>query len=290
MMKIPDFASIAGQDHAKRALEVAACGGHHLVLTGASGNGKSLLAQALVGLLPPRPTHAIHELETSPRPVIQGQDAMGWIEAALAGYDGSLIKSLHGVLILDRLDSFGYSTLQIQRLGVILDRYPSIQMMLTRQPCPCGFYGDPIRECCCTADRIVKHQLRIHALRERAPMEVEIPRLEYERIMQKRPPEATALVAERVREGALWQRTRFASLPLTRNAEMDHAQIQTFCVLEDSAERLFKTAVRQLHCSARAVNGILSLARTVADLAASEQIQANHIAEAVQYLPRLDRP
>lgn len=303
-MHIPDFSSIAGQNHAKRALEVAACGGHSLALTGIPGNGKSVLAQALAGILPPLTKQAREDLclwyavldqplppalEAYQRPVIQGQAAMAWVEAALTGQDGRLGGAHHGMLVLDRLDCFAYSPLQIQRLATVLDRSQDIQMLLTYQPCPCGFYGDPLRECVCTARLITRHHLRLRALLERAPIAVEIPRPDYEHQMDRRVPEASARVAERVREGAERQRARFAGLRLTRNAEMNHAQLLQFCELETSAQKLLRAAVQQLRLSVRSTDGVLALARTIADLAESAQIQANHLAEAIMYQPHLEQ-
>jgi magnesium chelatase family protein len=225
---VPDRVAIAAQEHAKRAREVAACGGHSLALTGAPGNGKSVLARALAGLLPPLPGGA-------PRPLIEEQEARAWVEEALRGQSGQLVRAQHGVLLLDRLDCFVYSPLQRQRLGTVLDRVRDAQLVLTLQPCPCGFYGDPLRE------------------------------------------------------GWKRQQGRFAGLSLTRNAEMDHAQILHWCSLDASAQKLSRAACQQLRFSVRTMDAMLTVARTVADLAGSEQIQANHLAEAIQYQPRPDQ-
>lgn len=247
---IPDLATICGQEHAKRALEVAACGGHNLIFTGSPGNGKTVLARALAGLLPPLSSDAVEELrqwhsqagiplpaslEAGYPPVVQGQQALAWVETALRGLERPLRSIHHSVLLLDRLDCFAYSPVQIQRLGVMLDQVPGVQLLVTRQPCPCGCSGDPLRECCCSAPLILRHQRRMRALLERTPIAIELPRLDADRLTDSRAPEASARIAERVREGAERQRARFAGLDISRNAEMNHAQILRFCALEASA-------------------------------------------------------
>jgi|SRR5579875_18086 magnesium chelatase family protein len=173
--------------------------------------------------------------------------------------------------------------------GTVLDRVRDAQLVLTLQPCPCGFYGDPLRECVCTVHWIARHTLRMRALLERVAIAVEIPRPDYERQMTVRAQESSATVAARVREGWKRQQGRFAGLSLTRNAEMDHAQIIHWCSLDASAQKLSRAACQQLRFSVRTMDAMLTVARTVADLAGSEQIQANHLAEAIQYQPRPDQ-
>ncbi|HEU5377140.1 MAG TPA: ATP-binding protein [Ktedonobacteraceae bacterium] len=275
----PDLASIAGHLHAKRALEVAACGGHHLALVGPPGTGKTLLARALFGLM------SAHEPQT-PLPLLEGQAAMTWVEAALQGNDGPGDHTQGGIVFLDRLDCFGYSPLQIQRLGVVLDRQPGRQMVLTCQPCPCGRYGDPMHECSCTTHLILRHQRRMRALFERVALTVEIPRLDYEHQMDARPAEGSARVAARVREGAARQQERFAGQAISCNAHMDHPQILRWCEMDAPAQKLYKAAYRQLHISSRAAEQVLAVARTIADLATRERLEAHHVAEALQYQPR----
>jgi magnesium chelatase family protein len=275
----PDLASIAGHFHAKRALEVAACGGHNLALIGGPGHGKTLLAQALIGLLP------LREYDV-PRPVVKGQEAMTWIEAALGGHIGQLGQAQHGVLLLDRLDCFVYSALQIQCVATVFDRVHDVQMVLTAQPCPCGMYGDPIRECSCSAQLIQRHQRRMQALMERIAITVEIPRLDYESLVDARAQEGSDRVAARALEGAQRQQERFAGGAITRNAEMDHAQILRWCEMDASAQKLYKAACQHLHVSGRTADDVLAVARTIADLANSDRIQANHVAEAVAYRSR----
>jgi magnesium chelatase family protein len=275
----PDLSSIAGQFHARRALEVAACGGHNLALIGGPGAGKTLLARALLGLLPPYSQRLC-------RPVVEGQQAMTWVEEALCGRPGLLEQARHGVLWLERLDCFGYSPLQIQRVATVFDQVPDVQLILTLQPCPCGRSGDPALECLCPASWIKRHRQRLSALLERMAMTIEIPRLDYEHHTETRPPEASASVAARVREGDQRQRKRFGDDLTLRNAAMDHAQILRWCELDVPAQKLYKAAYQQLHFSSRTADGVLTVARTIADLAGADRMQANHLAEAIQYQPR----
>ena len=276
---VPDLSAIAGHFHAKRALEVAAAGGHPLALIGGPGCGKTLLARALRGLLPPYAQGQIS------RPLVDGQDAMTWVEEALRGHTGMLERARHGILLLDRLDCFSYSALQVQRVATVFDQAADIQLVLTLQPCPCGWYGDCTRDCWCSARLIQRFQQRTRALLERTAISVELAPLAYAHQIDPRASEKSSVVAARVHEADQRQQQRFIGEFTLRNAGMDHAQILRWCGLDASAQKLYQTAYQQLHLSSRVADMVLTVARTIADLAASDGIQANHLAEAIQYLP-----
>src|SRR5213082_2905375 len=154
--------------------------------------------------------------------------------------------------------------------------------------CPCGFFGDPVRECSCSASSIMRYQKRISGpLLDRIDIHVEVPRVDYEKLADKRQIENSATIRNRVQAARERQLQRFTGTKLTCNAEKGPSEVRDFCTVEPSAEKLLKAAMQQLHLSARAFHRVLKLARTIADLAGSDLIAANHVAEAIQYRPRV---
>jgi magnesium chelatase family protein len=167
--------------------------------------------------------------------------------------------------------------------------YPANFMLIAAMnPCPCGFYGDPVKDCTCSPMAIARYQKRISGpLLDRIDIHVEVPRVDYDKLADKRNAETSAAIRARVQEARERQLHRFAGTGLTCNAEMGPTEVRNCCAVEPSAEKLLKAAMQQLHLSARAFHRVLKLARTIADLAASDDILANHVAEAIQYRPRI---
>jgi magnesium chelatase family protein len=153
--------------------------------------------------------------------------------------------------------------------------------------CPCGYWGDPVKECRCSASAISRYQKRISGpLLDRIDIHLEVPRIEYEKLAEKRSGEPSTAVRQRVESARSLQTTRFAGTSLLTNADMGPRDLLLHAALDDAGEGLLKAAVKQLHLSARAYHRILKLARTIADLAAADQIASHHVAEALQYRPR----
>ncbi len=204
-----------------------------------------------------------------------------------------------GVLFLDELPEFGQRTLEVLRQPiedqqVTISRaqgtltFPASFMMLAAMnPCPCGFYGDPTHECTCSMGLVSKYQKRISGpLLDRIDIHVEVPRVEYEKLADERMGEPSACVRERVEAARERQRQRFAGSALLANADMQPADVRVYCQVDETGKSLLKAAMTQLQLSARAYHRILKLARTIADLAGSEETQPPHLAEAIQYRPR----
>lgn len=311
-----DLQHVRGQEHAKRALEVAAAGGHHLLLVGAPAAGKTMLARALLGLLPPLAEtevagvvalralggEAVEESAVQ-RPCVTPRSDVS--RGALFGSGqrrvrlGGVSRAHRGVLLLDNLPAFGP---KLAQLPTILDdravrivrpggdvSFPAaFQLVATARPCPCGWFGDPERVCTCTPALVRRYQQRIPAaLRERIDIHVEVPRVSYERLTSGRLGEPSAVVAERVAVACRRQTERFAdTLRCSSNAEMGLDEIRRHCELDGAGHSLMKAATRQLDLSPAAYHRTLRLARTIADLAYAERIGPAHLAEAIQYRAR----
>lgn len=312
-----DLSEIKGQEHVKRALEVAAAGAHNLLMSGPPGAGKTLIARSMPGILP-RLTidealdvtriYSVADQLSPDEPLVSFRpfraphhtvSYAGLIGGGRWPKPGEISLAHRGVLFLDELPEFSTRMLEMLRQPledkiVAISRsagsltYPANFILVgSMNPCPCGYASDPEKECTCSVSMIKSYQKRISGpLLDRIDIHVEVPRVPFDKLSDKRTGEPSAKVRERVEAARAVQRERFKGTSLQTNADMGPAEIRQFCQLDETATNLIKTAMRQLHLSARAYHRILKLARTIADLAGEANIQTAHVAEAIQYRPR----
>ena len=311
---MPDFADVMGQENVKRGLEIAAAGGHNVLLVGSPGAGKSMLARRVPSILPDMtreealqtteiysvagmtdPAHPLVDV----RPFRSPHHTASTVSLAGGGgvpRPGEISLAHNGVLFLDELPEFDKSTLEalrqpledgfvtITRAAGTLTLPSRFMLVCAMNPCRCGWYGHPSGRCTCSESQVEQYMRRISGpLLDRIDMHIEVPSVEYEAMRRRETPESSEAVRQRVNAAREIQKRRFAGTDVSCNAYMTPPMVGRYCALDEAGEKLMQGAFERLGLTGRSHDRILRMARTIADLEGAENISAAHLAEAIQF-------
>ena len=312
-----DMAFVKGQEHVKRAIEIAASGGHNVLMSGPPGTGKTLIARTVPTILP-RMTkeealevtkiYSIAGLLPHDKPLISARpfrtphhsaSAPSLVGGGQFPKPGEISLAHRGILFLDELPEFPRTVLENLRQpledGIItigraqgtLTFPAKFSLIASMNPCPCGYSTDPDRDCSCSPTQIIKYQKKISGpLIDRIDLHIEVPRIKFEKLSEDDPAESSKSIRERVEKAREVQQERFKGKKIISNSEMSSQDVKEFCKINNQTVDILRTAVSQFQLSARSYYKILKLARTIADLEEKEIIESAHVAEALQYRPR----
>jgi len=318
-VSIYDMAYVKGQQHVKRALEIAAAGAHNILMSGVPGAGKTLLAKTMTtilpamtmvesleitriysvaGLLPNEKPLLIDRPFRSPHHTASGVALVG---GGAWPRPGEISLAHRGVLFLDEFPEFPRMVLEnlrqpledgvisVSRAAGTLQFPAKFILVAAMNPCPCGYLNDPDRHCVCLPNQIINYQKKISGpLLDRIDLHVEVPKVKFEKLTEEDGAENSAAIRQRVEQARQTQHQRFQDLEILTNAEMSSRQTRQFCPVDQKTVELLRQAVNQLNLSARSYFRILKLGRTIADLAGEEKIKLEHVAEALQYRPKAE--